>query len=230
MTEEAKIAVLKAINAVAADLAAIGISKDRKNQQQNYSFRGIDDMYNAIAPLLAKHKLVILPSYEDRVVVERESQKGGALFYVNVSGKYVLVSAEDGSAISVGPFYGEAMDSGDKATNKAQSASFKYMVMQTFCIPTQGDNDADATTHEVRPNTAKQVSVDAFHAMPPDEQKFIQERAVEIIALHENGQDIRGYAEGLRLDSEEKLALWSLLPSNVRSALKRKPELEDVPQ
>jgi len=24
--------------------------------------------------------------------------------------------------------------------------------MQTFCIPTEGDNDADATTHEVAPN------------------------------------------------------------------------------
>jgi hypothetical protein len=41
------------------------------------------------------------------------------------------------------------MDSGDKATNKAMSASYKYMAMQLFCIPTEGDNDADATTHEV---------------------------------------------------------------------------------
>ena len=45
--------------------------------------------------------------------------------------------------------YGEAMDSGDKATNKAMSAAYKYAAMQAFCIPTEGDNDADATTHEV---------------------------------------------------------------------------------
>jgi hypothetical protein len=45
--------------------------------------------------------------------------------------------------------FGEAMDSADKATNKAMSAAFKYVVMQTFCIPTEGDNDADATSHEV---------------------------------------------------------------------------------
>ena len=42
------------------------------------------------------------------------------------------------------------MDSADKATNKAMSAAYKYMAMQTFCIPTEGDNDADASHHEIR--------------------------------------------------------------------------------
>jgi hypothetical protein len=41
------------------------------------------------------------------------------------------------------------MDSGDKATNKAMSAAYKYMAMQLFCIPTEGDNDADSSTHEI---------------------------------------------------------------------------------
>jgi hypothetical protein len=45
--------------------------------------------------------------------------------------------------------FGEAMDSGDKATNKAMSAAYKYMAMQEFCIPTEGDNDADAATHQL---------------------------------------------------------------------------------
>jgi len=48
------------------------------------------------------------------------------------------------------------MDSGDKATNKAMSAAYKYALMQTFAIPTEGDNDADATTHEVAPRTTAQ--------------------------------------------------------------------------
>ena len=47
--------------------------------------------------------------------------------------------------------YGEAMDSADKATNKAMSAAYKYAAIQAFCIPTEGDNDADATTHDVAP-------------------------------------------------------------------------------
>jgi hypothetical protein len=41
------------------------------------------------------------------------------------------------------------MDSGDKATNKAMSAAYKYAAFQMFAIPTEGDNDADGHTHEV---------------------------------------------------------------------------------
>lgn len=51
--------VYKAINAVQAALSKIGIAKDK--QAQGYKFRGIDDVYNAISPLLAEHGLCILP-------------------------------------------------------------------------------------------------------------------------------------------------------------------------
>jgi hypothetical protein len=141
--------VYLAISEVAAKLAKEGISKDRSNQQQGYKFRGIDDVYNALAPFLAEVKLCILPNVLEREVVERTSQKGQALFYVTVKVRFDFVSAEDGSKHEVVTF-GEAMDSGDKATNKAMSAAFKYACMQAFCIPTEGDNDADATTHEVK--------------------------------------------------------------------------------
>lgn len=140
--------VYQAINAVQASLAVAGISKDRKNVQQGYSFRGIDDVYNALAPLLASNGLCILPRCTERVCVERTNAKGTALFYVTVRADFDFVSSEDGSKHTI-TTYGEAMDSGDKATNKAMSAAYKYAAMQAFAIPTEGDNDADATTHEV---------------------------------------------------------------------------------
>ena len=142
--------VYAAIAGVMADLAKEGISKSRNNQQQGYIFRGIDDVYNALSPILAAHGLVMLPRVLSREVVERVNHKGTALFYVTVDAEFVLVCAEDGSSHTI-KTYGEAMDSGDKATNKAMSAAYKYAAMQAFCIPTEGDNDADATTHEVAP-------------------------------------------------------------------------------
>lgn len=142
--------VFSAIAAVMADMAKEGISKDRRNQQQGYSFRGIDEVYNALSPILAKHKLCILPRILAREVVERQTQKGGALFNVTVEAEFDLVSAEDGSTHTIRTF-GEAMDSADKATNKAMSAAYKYAAMQAFCIPTEGDNDADAHHHDVAP-------------------------------------------------------------------------------
>lgn len=141
--------VYQAINKVQAALAKTGISKDRLNTQgAGYKFRGIDDVFNAVAPLLAEHGLCILPRMLTRQCEERQSKSGGALFYVTVEAEFDLVSAEDGSKHTIKTF-GEAMDSSDKATNKAMSAAYKYAAFQAFAIPTEGDNDADAHTHDV---------------------------------------------------------------------------------
>jgi hypothetical protein len=140
---------------VQSELSKLGISKDRTNTQgAGYKFRGIDDVYNAIAPLLAEHGLCILPRILSRQCEERQSKSGGALFYVTVEAEFDFVCAEDGSKHTVKTF-GEAMDSGDKGTNKAMSAAYKYAAFQAFSIPTEGDNDADAHSHQVTSDAQK---------------------------------------------------------------------------
>ena len=147
--------VYKVINAVQAELAKSGITKDRTNTQgSGYKFRGIDDVYNTIAPMLSKHGLCILPRVLSRQCDERQSKSGGALFYVTVEVEFDFVAAEDGSKHTVKTF-GEAMDSGDKATNKAMSAAYKYAAFQAFSIPTEGDNDADGHSHDVAAREAQ---------------------------------------------------------------------------
>lgn len=140
--------VYRAINAIQKELSKTGITKGHSNAQQGYKFRGIDDVYNALSPLLAEHGLCILPRVLARTVSERKSNSGGALFSVCVEAEFDFVCSEDGSKHTVKTF-GEAMDSGDKATNKALSAAYKYACIQAFAIPTEGENDADAVTHEV---------------------------------------------------------------------------------
>jgi hypothetical protein len=141
--------VYQAINQVQSDLAKSGIAKDRTNQQgSSYKFRGIDDVYNAVSPLLAKHGLCILPRMISRQCLERQTAKGNAIFYVTVEAEFDFVSAEDGSKHTVRTF-GEAMDVSDKATNKAMSAAYKYAAFQAFAIPTESDNDTETHTHEV---------------------------------------------------------------------------------
>ena len=150
-------AVYQAIAAVMEDIGREGIAKGRRNEMQKYNFRGIDDVYNALAPLLARHSLIIVPRVLTREKTEQASKNGGVLFYVVVQVEFDIVCAEDGSRITACT-WGEAMDSADKATNKAMSAAYKYMAMQTFCIPTEGDNDADASHHEIRRNAAPSPS------------------------------------------------------------------------
>jgi hypothetical protein len=160
--------IYQAINAVQAELSTTGITKDRTNSQgSGYKFRGIDDVYNAISPLLAKHGLCILPRVLTRECVERSSKAGAALFYVTVEVEFDFVAAEDGSKHTVKTF-GEAMDSGDKATNKAMSAAYKYAAFQAFSIPTESDNDADATTHVVQSQLAPKVTDATINALLDD--------------------------------------------------------------
>lgn len=140
--------VFAKIAAVQGELAKVGIAKNRRNQQQGYNFRGIDEVYAALSPLLAQHGLVIVPRVISRECVEGQTRKGDPLFRVTVHAEFDFISADDGS-IHTAATFGEAMDSADKATNKAMSAAYKYAAFMTFAIPTEGDNDADAHTHEV---------------------------------------------------------------------------------
>lgn len=149
--------VYKAISQVARELAEQGIKKDSVNQQQRFNFRGIDAVYNALAPALVKHGLLILPRMSERTISERTGKSGGALFYVTVKAEFDFVSVEDGSLHTV-TTYGEAMDSGDKATNKAMSIAYKYAAFQAFCIPTEETAiDADAEVHSVSPISADET-------------------------------------------------------------------------
>jgi hypothetical protein len=139
--------VYEAINRVQSALAKEGITKSSRNAAQGYNFRGIDAVYNALSPLLAQNGLCILPRMLSRNCEMHTNHKGNVLFYVTVEAEFDFVCTEDGSKHVVRTF-GEAMDSGDKATNKAMSAAYKYAAMQAFAIPTQGDNDTENTSYE----------------------------------------------------------------------------------
>jgi hypothetical protein len=130
------------------------VSKEKVNSQQHFKFRGIDDVMNALQPLLAKYKVFIVPQMLEQKREDRTSSKGGNLIYSICTIKYIFY-AEDGTyveAITVG----EGMDSGDKATNKAMAIAMKYALFQVFCIPTEEMKDPD----ENAPNTENEYNVD----------------------------------------------------------------------
>lgn len=141
--------VYEKISHVQAELAAEGIAKSKTNSQgSGYKFRGIDDIYNAASSLMAKVGLCMMPRILNRIVTERASKSGGTMFVVVVEAEYDFVAVEDGSKHTIKTF-GEAMDSGDKATNKAMSAAHKYAFIQAFSIPVEGDNDTENQSPEV---------------------------------------------------------------------------------
>jgi hypothetical protein len=216
--------VYRAISNVTKAIGKEGIGKSRKNVQQNYSFRGVDDVYNALSPFLAEFGLCILPRMLSRELTERVSAKDTALFVVVVEAEFDFVCAEDASKHTV-KTYGEAMDIADKATNKAMSAAYKYACMQAFSIPTEGDNDADSTTHEVKVGT--RLPDDELDAAQMTRLARVASTLIDLVTQEEDPQVDNEYKiweiiEPIT-DNAEKMYLGRLLgpkESRVRSRMK----------
>lgn len=137
--------IYEAIAGVIADCGFVG--KDKVNKQQGFKYRSVDDVFNALHPALAKNKVVIVPTVVERKCEEVGRTKNGtAILKVVCKVKYDIF-AKDGSRIT-SIIYGEGMDMGDKATNKAMAIAYKYLCFQVFCIPTEEMTDPDAESLE----------------------------------------------------------------------------------
>lgn len=134
----------QSLAAILAEVDAIG--KNRKNTQQNFMFRGIDDVYNTIHPILAKFNVFTVPTVISERSEERQSKTGGNLIYRILTVRYTFYAA-DGSYVEA-VVIGEGMDSGDKAANKAMAVAHKYALLQVLCIPTEDMIDPDSESPE----------------------------------------------------------------------------------
>ena len=140
--------VYRAINAITADFAQAGIAKAHTNLVDQYQYRSIDDVLNRLAPLLARHRLCVLPRVLKRRAEDRAGDQGSILVSVRLKVAFDLVSARDGSSHTV-QSWGEALDPGDKGTAKAMSAAYKSAMLELFCVPVTSD-DADASSHRLK--------------------------------------------------------------------------------
>ena len=143
--------IYKKIIEVMADINAI--AKDRRNQQQGFQFRGIDDVMNELHGSLAKCGVFVLPNVLEETRTTGKTQRGGDMFYTRLKIDFGFY-AEDGSHVDA-IVIGEAMDTADKASNKALSIGLKYAMLQVFCIPTEDEKDPDAVTPEPKAGSMK---------------------------------------------------------------------------
>lgn len=121
------------------------IGKTSENKQQGFKYRGIDQVYNALNPVMAELGIFFCPEVLDQKREERVTKNGTVLTYTLLTMKYTAY-APDGSSVSM-TVVGEGMDSGDKGSNKAMSVAMKYAMFQLFCIPTEEMKDPDADVY-----------------------------------------------------------------------------------
>ncbi len=211
--------IYKAIADIMGEIGSIG--KDRKNQQQGFMYRGIEDVMNTLQPLFKKYGVFIVPEVMEHTREERQTKSGGNLIYSIMKIRHHF-TAEDGSEV-VSTTIGEGMDSADKASNKAMSIAFKYACFQVFCIPTEEMQDPDADTPpnsnkkpieqpENKPGNAEKSSEKTKTFEPLTKTEMVQvwgERSVEeMIAYFEKqfGETMSNWDEYLTELARLKLA------------------------
>jgi hypothetical protein len=145
--------IYQTIIKVMRDIEAI--EKSRKNQAQGYVFRGIDDAYNSLHSIFAKHGLFTITRVVSERTEEKTSAKGGILIYRILQIEFDFVN-ETGEKLTCSVI-GEGLDSGDKATNKALAVAHKYALMQTFLIPTEELKDPENDSHEIKDDRNERI-------------------------------------------------------------------------
>lgn len=207
--------IYESIAAIQADVDFIGKDKQTTGQT-SYKYRGVDQVLNTLHPLFAKHKVFAVPEVLE--VLNREwktTKTGNSVVYQTARVKYTFY-AEDGSNVSA-TVLGEAMDSGDKASNKCMSVAYKYACFQILSIPTEettADPD-DETETFAKPSSSAQK--------PADQAAQKKERVPEITleAVAAAGiQDPQGAIDWLEgkigypiamFNDEERAAAWKII-------------------
>lgn len=146
--------IYQAINSIMEDLEPI--SKDKRasygSGNGGYAYRGVDDVMNALQPLMKKHGLFVVPRVVHQEREERIEEKAYNGQTKQSRTKFSILTVEytfyalDGTSVTA-TVVGEGMDSGDKASNKAMSVAYKYACFQVFSIPTEEMVDPDAEIH-----------------------------------------------------------------------------------
>lgn len=200
--------IYESIAAIQADVDFIGKDKQTTGQT-SYKYRGVDQVLNTLHPLFAKHKVFAVPEVLE--VLNREwktTKTGNSVVYQTAKVKYTFY-AEDGSSVSA-TVLGEAMDSGDKASNKCMSVAYKYACFQILSIPTEetaADPD-DETEAFAKPATQAAQKKEPVPEITPD--------AVASAGILDP-QGMIDWLEGkigcpvAMFDEEERAAAWKII-------------------
>lgn len=144
MSEKNTPTIQEALNAVMRDVHVL--KKSDKNKHQGFNFRGIDSVMNACGPAFREHGVITLPRAVDMRRDTIQTRNGGAMSSVMVCVEVEFIGPAGDSLTARA--WGEAFDSGDKATAKAHSVAYRTVMLQTLCLPTD-EPDPDEYSYEM---------------------------------------------------------------------------------
>lgn len=138
-----KPSIYEALAAVMGDVQ--GVAKSSRNTDQNYNFRGIDAVVNAVGPVLRKYGVIVVPTAVEARYRDVTTSRGKPSRECTVMATYRFYGPAFDYIEAAVP--GESMDFGDKGAPKAMSVAYRILLLQALCIPTD-DIEPDAQTYE----------------------------------------------------------------------------------
>ena len=133
--------IFRQIPKVMADIDAI--TKERKAAPEvgAYAFRGIDDVYNELHSIMAKHQVFTTSDILEEKKEERNTFGGKLMITRIIRIKYTFWAVDGSSVFST--VQGEGMSTQDKASSCAFAIAHKYALLQIFMIPTEEQKDPE---------------------------------------------------------------------------------------
>jgi hypothetical protein len=203
---EATKQIVYLLSKIGAEVGPVG--KAGYNEGQRYNFRGIDHIVNAAAAAFHKHQVVVTSQWLSVHDEPVESNKGASGYRVTGLVHFTF-NAPDGSTLAC-TTRGEAIDYGDKASNKAHSAAKKYALVDVLCLPTD-EPDADESSHDLAPRQYESKS---------------DEPAVGIYQCPACGSQVYDNREA---NKDTKFPLWACSNSKCEGGSKRKKGTGNYP-
>lgn len=163
------------------------IAKSGNNKDDNYKFKSNEDVYFQLQPLFKAEGVFLIPEVLESTETVIDTNKGRA-FKARLKVKWTFVAQDGSSFCSI--MIGEALDTSDKASNKAMTASLKYLLIYMFLIPAQYMPDADSTSVKINPFQDNK-------SVPKSLLAFAESKGVSRVELAKIGQEL-----GLDIDAE----------------------------
>lgn len=166
--------VQRALVRVMRDVTEVGKSQISIDHPDQFAFRGVDDVVNAVGPVLRKHGVLLLPQLLNLSARDVRTNDGGMSREVTVTVRYRFIGPM-GDELPV-DVPGEAVDWGDKATGKAMSVAWRTALIQALAIPT-GDPDPDlAALRRQQQDAAAEGAGQVVRTSPPAASEQAQDR------------------------------------------------------
>lgn len=145
---------------VRKDVRAIGKGELYNGGGTRFNFRGVDTVVNTFGPVTLKHGINILPVGVEAEYRDTTSKGGTKMHEATVTVTWQIIGPMGDTFPMLLKTQGEALDSADKATAKAQSVALRVLLLTGGLTPTH-DKDPDASYAE-RGNEAPVRSAESY--------------------------------------------------------------------